>query len=119
MDKRTNLADLSSEALEGLLSFRKASKSQSAEKNEAYSYVLNKPNTKAFQVSIVENLKLGNCAILRFLSLILSIGTSGSCTRNKFSNYIFDNSKSQYVWVHEYWNSIHPSVSRTIEFDDF
>ena len=61
MDKRKNVPDLSSEALEGLLSFRKAStSSQSAEKNEAAcSYVSNKPTSNAFQVSIVENLTLG------------------------------------------------------------
>ena len=59
MDTRKKLPDLSlsSEALEGLLSFRKASQSQSTEKNEACSYVLNKPTTRAIQVSIVENQK--------------------------------------------------------------
>lgn len=123
MDKRKNMLDLSSEALEGLLSFRKVStSSQSTEKNEAAcSYLLSKPSSKDFQVSIVENLTLCRlCDTQIFTSnTIRQIGTSGSCTQNKFSYYFFDNTKSQYVWICEYWNSIHPSVSKTIEFDDF
>jgi hypothetical protein len=57
MDKGKKLLDLSSEALEGLLSFRKASTSQSAEKNEAAcSNLLNKTTSKAFQVSRKSNI---------------------------------------------------------------